>query len=90
MQNEYGVVIAWVRCSARVGLCREQELIVVGLGGEDAFELLADGVSGEGTATVHVRDMIPVLDRSLYQNMCVKKEKHTSQARQVRSKEVAS
>jgi hypothetical protein len=74
VQHEYGVVIAWVRCSARVGLGREQELTVVSLGGEDAFELLADGVPGEGTATVHVRDMIPVLDRSLYQSMCVKKK----------------
>jgi hypothetical protein len=49
-------------------------LTVVGLGGEYAFELLADGVSGEGTAAVHVRDMIPVLDRSLYQCMRVKKK----------------
>ena len=74
MQHEYGVVVAWMRCSALIGLWREQEWIVVGLGGEDAFELLADGVSGEGTATVYVRDTIPFLDRSLYQSMYVKKK----------------
>jgi len=50
-------------------------LIVVGLGeGEDVFELLANSVSGKGTATVHVRDMIPCLDKICIK-VCVSRKK---------------
>jgi len=34
------------------------------VGGEEALEFLADGVSREGTTAVHVRDMIAVVPSS--------------------------
>jgi len=62
MQSKNSIVIAWMRSSTSVRLGREEEHVGAFGGGEKTLEFLPDGVSRKGTSTVHVWDMIPVLE----------------------------